>query len=78
MTYIIILTSELDLVDFSELVEDNKNTVRKSNDGTKSVLSWDDEEYPETPPFFYELSYYEGPYINLEIFNVVNGPEWVK
>lgn len=78
MTYIIILTSELDLVDFSELVENNKNTVRKSNDGTKAVLSWDDEEYPEVPYFINQLAYYEGPYINMEIFEVVNGPGWVK
>ena len=78
MTYIIILTSELDLVDFSELVENNKNTVRKSNDGTKAVLSWDDEEYPEVPSFINQLAYYEGPYINVEIFEVVNGTGWVK
>lgn len=78
MTYIIILTSELDLVDFTELVETNKNTVRKSNDGNKVVLGWDEIEYPDTPSFINELTYYEGPFYNLEIFEVVNGPGWVK
>lgn len=78
MTYIIILTSELNIVDFSQLVENNKDTVRKSNDGTKAVLGWDEEEYPETPSFISQLTYYEGPYYNFEIFGIVNGPGWIK
>lgn len=78
MTYYIILNSELNLVDFTELVENNQSTVRKSNDGNKVVLGWDDEIYPDEPEFIGQLSYYEGPFRDGTIYGIVNGPEWVK
>lgn len=75
MTYFVILTSELYLVDFTELNETNASTARKSLNGQKTLLSWDEEEYPQEPSFVSQVSYKE-VYHNEEIYPVIYSPEW--
>jgi len=38
--YIILNTSELDSLDFNELLNTNKDMCRKSADGTKAIISY--------------------------------------
>lgn len=82
MKYFIIPTSELYLVDFSQLgscdyVPQTLDYVRKSIDGSQSVLTWYDDDQPQTPSFLTQLSYYE-TYVNEEIFTVIDGSNWVN
>jgi len=41
-------TSELDKIDFTQVLETSADTVRKSVDNTKTFVKWDGETTPET------------------------------
>jgi len=41
ITYITIKTEHLDGIDFSQIIETNKDSVRKSNDGSEFVAKWE-------------------------------------
>lgn len=45
-TYATILTSDLDKVDFSQVMETSTTTVRRSLDGTQCVLKWPTVNWP--------------------------------
>ena len=42
-TYATINIADLPLIDFSQIGETDKNTIRKSLDGTQFVIKWDSE-----------------------------------
>jgi hypothetical protein len=44
--YAIINIADLSLIDFSQIGEDNENTIRKSLDETEFIIKWDDEHEP--------------------------------
>ena len=44
--YAIINITDLSLIDFSQIGEDNENTIRKSLDETEFLIKWDDEHEP--------------------------------
>jgi len=44
--YLIIQSSELDKVDFSQVLETSASTVRKSIDTTKTFIRWDGDTTP--------------------------------
>ncbi len=69
--YIIVLLSELDKVDFSEVIEDE--FFRKNSNETKGILKWD---YEGVPNFLQNLTYYEGPFTWEQIMVVLESPEW--
>jgi hypothetical protein len=70
--YLIIQTSDLDKVDFSQVLETSKDTVRKSIDGTKTFIKWENNE----PDFLELLSNSQGPYSQNEIQTILNGVDW--
>jgi len=72
--YLIIQTSDLDKVDFSQVLETSKDTVRKSVDGTKTFIKWDKTE----PAFIELLQNTEGPYTKKEINNILNTSDWLN
>lgn len=74
ITYITINTDELSLVDFNEVMETSKDTVRLSVDGLQTVLKWEGDE----PSFVSTLSSYEGPYTHEEILAIMATPEWTE
>ena len=74
ITYITINTDELSLVDFNEVMETSKDTVRLSVDGLQTVLKWEGDE----PSFVSTLSSYEGPYTHEEILAIMAAPEWTE
>jgi hypothetical protein len=64
--------TEIDEIDFTQVLETSAETLRKSVDGTKSFVKWDGEQ----PEFVSTLETLEGPYTYTEILDILSGPEW--
>lgn len=71
-TYLIIQSSDIDSVDFSQVCETSADTVRRSVDATKTFIKWDGAE----PSFVSGLSNTEGPYTNEEIQTILATDAW--
>lgn len=65
--------SELDQIDFTQVLETSKDTVRKSVDQTKTFVKWNGTEIPECVN---NLTTKEGPYTYEEILEILSTPEW--
>ena len=65
--YIIIDVSELDNLNFDELATTSKETARRSLDGTKAIVSFD-----ETPDYFA----FATTYTNAELLELINNTDW--
>jgi len=65
--------TEIDKIDFSQVLETNETTLRKSVDESKSFVKWDGGVAPE---FVSELTTLEGPYTYSEILDILSTPEW--
>ena len=72
--YLIIPTSELSKVDFSQVCETSIETVRKSVDETKTFIKWDSDE----PSFISNLTGTEGPYTKEEILTILATDAWTS
>ena len=72
--YLIIPTSELPKVDFSQICETSAETVRKSVDETKTFIKWDSDE----PSFVSNLAGTEGPYTKEEIRTILATDAWTS
>jgi len=72
-SYVIFNVSELNLINFNEVLETSINTVRKSIDGTKTLVKWDSET---TPPCVQTLTTTEGPYNHSEMLTIMATSEW--
>lgn len=70
--YLVIPVTELDKVDFSQLVITSRDTLRYSIDGSKTFIEWDETE----PTFLDQLNGSEGSYTADEIGAVLSNPEW--
>ena len=73
--FMIFNVSELELIDFSQVLETSIDTVRKSIDGTKTFVKWDGNTIPSNVDL---LTTKEGPYTYTEIIDILNGPEWTN
>ena len=73
--FIIFNVSELDSVDFTQVLETSKDTVRKSIDETKTFVKWDGETIPSSVD---SLTTKEGPYTYNEILTILSTPEWTN
>mgnify|MGYP003344780677 CR=1 FL=1 len=71
-TYLVIKTSELGAVDFSQVLETSTNTVRRSLDGTKTFIKWEGDQ----PAFVSNLTGTEGPYTNAELKAILDTDVW--
>ena len=72
--FMIFNISELDNIDFTQVSETSKDTVRKSVDETKTFVKWDDN----IPECVINLNTKEGPYTYEEILDILSTEEWVK
>lgn len=70
--YVIFNVSELDKVNFGEVLEDNKETVRRSVDGTKTFVNWWGQT---TPTFVSTLTTAEGIYKYDDILPILTGSD---
>ena len=74
-TFVIFDVSELDLIDFSQVLETSIDTVRKSVDGTKTFVKWESEEIPSC---VLNLTT-KGDYLSYEeILTILAGSEWTQ
>jgi hypothetical protein len=71
--FAIFSTSELNQINFDEVLETSADTVRKSVDETKTFVKWDGET---VPPSVQTLTTVEGPYTYTEILGILSTPEW--
>ena len=69
----IFAVSELNSVDFTQVLETSIDTVRKSVDGTKTFVKWSGDTIPSSVD---ALTTKEGPYTYEEMLNILSGPEW--
>ena len=72
--FLIFPVSQLESVDFTSVCETSADTVRKSVDGSKTFVKWDNE----TPAFVAILTGTEGPYTYTEILNILATSEWTS
>ena len=67
-TYVKLNTSELDSVDFNQVLQESADTLRYSVDGSKFLLKFEGD----TPSFLTGKTQYN----NAEILSILSGPEW--
>lgn len=72
--YLIFNVSELNLVDFDQVLETSADTVRRSLDETKTFVKWNGA----APAFVANISTGEGPYTHGEILAILAGAEWTS
>ena len=72
--YVIFATTELNKIDFNEVLETSISTVRKSVDETKTFVKWDGD----TPSCVSNLTSTEGPYTHSQIMTILNTDAWVS
>jgi|TARA_R110000823_G_C15536945_1_gene457570 hypothetical protein len=70
--YIIFEVSEIDTIDFSQVLETSVDTVRKSVDETLTFVKWEGS----TPSSVSSLTNTEGPYTHTEILSVLSTETW--
>ena len=71
--FMIFNVSELNIIDFTQVLETSSETVRKSVDNTKTFVKWDGETIPSSVE---SLTTKEGPYTYSEILDILSGTEW--
>ena len=72
--FMIFNVSELNKINFNEVLETLEDTVRKSVDLTKTFVKWNGN----TPPCVQSLTTSEGPYTYNEMLTILATPEWMK
>lgn len=71
--YAVFATSELDKINFAEVLETSTETVRKSSDGLKTFVKWEGDIIPSS---IQTLTTIEGPYTHKEMLEILNVPYW--
>jgi hypothetical protein len=67
-------TTELDQIDFTEVLETSAETVRKSTDGSLTFVKWENGE--AVPPSVQALTTVQGYYTYEEMLDILSGEEW--
>jgi hypothetical protein len=70
--FMIFSVTELDQIDFTQVLETSIDTVRKSVDELKTFVKWDGA----MPECVSNLTTKEGPYNYDEILQILSTPEW--
>jgi hypothetical protein len=72
--YMIFAVSELDSIDFTQVLETSAETVRKSVDKTKTFVKWNGD----IPECIVNLVSKTGPYTHDEILEILGTEEWTS
>jgi hypothetical protein len=70
--FMVFNVSELNQIDFTQVLETSLDTVRKSVDETKTFVKWDGV----IPESVNNLTTKEGPYTYDEILTILSTTEW--
>jgi hypothetical protein len=73
--YLIFPVTELANINFDEVLETSAETVRKSVDGTKTFVKWENE-MPSSVAGLTQGT--EGPYTHDEILAILSTEEWTQ
>lgn len=73
--YMIINYSEINSVDFNEILQTNKEELRLSIDGTLTVVKWNGIKIPDSISL---LSIKYGPYTHDEIIQIMSNSDWTE
>jgi hypothetical protein len=73
--FAIFFTTELNQIDFTEVLETSAETCRVSTDGNLTFVKWDTET---PPPSVQSLTTIQGYYTYEEILDILSGEEWVS
>jgi hypothetical protein len=73
--FAIFFTTELNQIDFTEVLETSAETCRVSTDGTKTFVKWDTET---PPPSVQALTTIQGFYTYEEMLSILSGEEWTS
>ena len=73
--YLIFPVTELANINFDEVLETSSETVRKSVDGTKTFVKWENEMPPSVAGLTEGT---EGPYTHEEILAILSTEEWTS
>jgi hypothetical protein len=73
--FAIFSVTELNQIDFTEVLETSAETCRVSTDGTKTFVKWDTET---PPPSVQALTTLQGYYTYEEILEILSGEEWTS
>jgi hypothetical protein len=72
--YVIFNVSELEKINFTEVLQTDSSTVRRSIDLTKTFVKWEGE----MPNCVTNLTTKEGPYTQDEMISILETPEWLN
>jgi hypothetical protein len=72
--FAIFSTTELNQIDFAEVLETSAETVRKSTDGSLTFVKWENGE--AVPPSVQALTTVQGYYTYEEMLDILSGEEW--
>ena len=72
--YMIFNISEIDSINFDEVMETSKDTIRLSIDCTKTFVKWQGD----IPSCVENLQTKEGPYTHEEILDILSTEEWTS
>mgnify|MGYP003648891031 FL=1 len=72
--YLIFNMSQIDIINFSSVLETSAETIRKSVDETLTFVKWEGS----TPSFVSSLSTTQGPYTHTEILSVLSTETWTQ
>ena len=70
--YVIFNTSELNTIDFDQVLITSADTIQTTADGTKTYVKYNGD----MPSSVAALTTKEGPYTHNEILNILAGPDW--
>jgi hypothetical protein len=73
--FAIFFTTELNQINFDEVLETSADTVRTSVNGTKTFVKWDGET---PPPSVEALETIEGYYTYTEMLDILSDEEWTE
>jgi hypothetical protein len=71
--FMIFNVSELNQINFTEVLETSSETLRRSVNGTKTFVKWDGENVPTSVD---ALTTKEGPYTYEEILSILATTAW--
>ena len=72
--FMIFSVSELDNIDFTQVLETSAETVRRSVDGTLTFVKWEGT----MPQCVADLTTKQGPYSYTEILEILSGTAWTS
>lgn len=75
--YVIFPYADINDVNFNEVLENNIDTLRLSNDGLLTIIKWNDDTGSYVPAFVQKFSQYDGPYTQEEMIEIMQTSNWI-